>query len=48
MNFLNHSTYVLGYLTQLWYVCDSIALTASKKISGLITFNLDHPLHIIL
>lgn len=31
MNFLNRSTYVLDYLTQLWYVCDSIALTASKK-----------------
>lgn len=31
MNFLNRSTYVLGYLTQLWYVCDSIALAASKK-----------------
>ncbi len=31
MNFLNRSTYVLDYLTQLWYVCDSIALTASEK-----------------
>jgi hypothetical protein len=31
MNFLNRSTHVLDYLTQLWYVCDSIALTARKK-----------------
>jgi hypothetical protein len=31
MNFLNRSTYVLDYLTQLRYVCDSIALTTSKK-----------------
>lgn len=31
MNFLNRSTCVLGFLTHLWYVCDSIALTASKK-----------------